>query len=224
MENNEYQLAVRYAPYFYFDKKEPFPIQIIGYEVHRKTGRSRSFDRLLSINPETALFVIEYAVYFDYDIQHLYDLEHVWVWVGHDGNIADVECSSHGRVVNCWRYLRQTKDTTHPVVYGQPGKHAFFPDGKLFLLFSDYRDACGKLAGIDGVLVSPYLQGRIMKDRYVDYLVCEHIRENYSFEPSMDFTPCETPAEVFCPIGELFPKIEERLRLIITEIQKDSES
>ena len=29
--------------------------------------------------------LIEYAVYMDYDIQHLYELEHMWVAVGEDG-------------------------------------------------------------------------------------------------------------------------------------------
>lgn len=86
----------------------------------RGTRRSRSFRRTLAVDLEKAEFVIEYAYYFDYDIQHMYDLEHVWVWVGHDGQVVDAECSSHGQYVNCWRYRPQAEDGTHVAVYCQP--------------------------------------------------------------------------------------------------------
>ena len=146
MEEHERQLALRYAPHVYFDKNETIPLALVGYDIHRGTRRSRSFRRTLAVDLEKAEFVIEYAYYFDYDIQHMYDLEHVWVWVGHDGQVVDAECSSHGQYVNCWRYRPQAEDGTHVAVYCQPGKHAFFPDGKLFLLFSNVYETCTKLA------------------------------------------------------------------------------
>ncbi len=218
MEEHERQLALRYAPHVYFDKNETIPLALVGYDIHRGTRRSRSFRRTLAVDLEKAEFVIEYAYYFDYDIQHMYDLEHVWVWVGHDGQVVDAECSSHGQYVNCWRYRPQAEDGTHVAVYCQPGKHAFFPDGKLFLLFSNVYETCTKLAGIDGLLIAPFFQGRITKDSYTDYVVCQHIRKTYSFQPSLEFVYQPTPEDIFLPVETLLPRIEGRLNAMLGQL------
>lgn len=122
---SELTSALLYFPYLYYDKKEPFPVKLVGYHIFRYTGKSLSFDREIVVDRQKVDYVIEYAIYFDYDIQHMYDLEHIWIYVGKDGTVVDAECSSHGRFLNCWRYRPIAEDGRRITLYSQPGKHAF---------------------------------------------------------------------------------------------------
>lgn len=84
----EHRLALAYQPYIQKDLNEPFPIRYFGYTVFRDREPSPSFPKL-TLDPSElgAAYIIEYAVYYDYDIQHLYDLEHVWVAVDQAGTV-----------------------------------------------------------------------------------------------------------------------------------------
>lgn len=209
------ELALRYAPHIYLDRKEPFPIEHLGYSVLRGPCRSPSFQRDFCFdNPEVA-FIIEYAIYFDYDIQHMYDLEHFWVYVGHDGRVVDGESSSHGGYINCWRYNRKLEDGTHIPIYGQPGKHAFYPEGKMFLMIENYETVCGQRAGVDGLLIPPFLQGELWKDQLTDFLVCEHIRKNYMFKPTLEFERFVCRDEQYVPMDELMRIIPRRIKKML---------
>ncbi|MDF2800729.1 MAG: hypothetical protein K0S61_632 [Anaerocolumna sp.] len=181
------ELAVKYAPYLYFDKQEPFKIDNIGYSILRNTRKSPSFDRMIYVDKENVAFVIEYQLYYDYDIQHMYDLEHFWVYVDRDGNVCNGEVSAHGSCLNCYQYGRKVIEGTHIPVYVQPGKHAMLPEGNLFKLYSNYEIVCNKLAGVDGLLVPEMFKDMIIKDSYTDYLVCTYIRDHFSFQPSLEF-------------------------------------
>ena len=87
-----------YKPYLFFDILEPFPVKAVGYTVFRKTSGSKSFPkRSIDWDTKVCAFVIEYAIFFDYDIEHLYDLEHVWVMVDYNGQVIDAEASFHGK-------------------------------------------------------------------------------------------------------------------------------
>ena len=79
--------AIEYAPRIFMDKKEPFPIKKVGFtEYHVDGCRSSFFNRSFDFaNFRGAVSVLEYAYYLDYDIQHLYDLEHIWVYLDKDG-------------------------------------------------------------------------------------------------------------------------------------------
>lgn len=85
----EHRLALAYQPYIQKDLNEPFPIRYFGYTVFRDREPSPSFPKL-TLDPSElgAAYIIEYAVYYDYDIQHLYDLEHVWVAVDQAGTVS----------------------------------------------------------------------------------------------------------------------------------------
>ena len=95
--NDQKELVLCCQPHIYRDRKEPFPIRHIGYTVFREKGRSQSF-RDLTLDPAEhgAAFIIEYAVYYDYDIQHMYDLEHAWTAVREDGSLAGCWGTFHG--------------------------------------------------------------------------------------------------------------------------------
>lgn len=116
-------LAARYAPILRFDEREPFLPVAVGYQVARAESDSpsfpRRFDRLYPGSPFAR--VIEYAIWWDWDIQHLYELEHVWV----TGDAADqarlVEGSWHGGYLPLGPVAQRNG---RPVVYSQPGKHA----------------------------------------------------------------------------------------------------
>jgi putative hydrolase of the HAD superfamily len=80
----DYQLALRHAPYIRFDDREPFLPSVVGYTIFRESGASASFPRQIHLDAEVAT-VIEYAIWWDWDIGHLYELEHVWVYVNPHG-------------------------------------------------------------------------------------------------------------------------------------------
>ncbi len=86
-------LAARYAPCLMLDCAEPYRPYALGWTMFRAPGQSLSSK--FHIEPAGA-FTLEYAIYYDWDIGHLYDLEHVWLHVGEDGSIVKVEASSHG--------------------------------------------------------------------------------------------------------------------------------
>lgn len=205
------ELAIKYAPHLYFDKNEPFSIDQIGYSIIRKSQRSPSFERDIWIEEGKVDFVIEYQLYYDYDIQHMYDLEHFWVYVGQDGRVLDGEASAHGSFVNCFRYKRAVEEETHIPIYVQPGKHALLPDGDLFKLFSDYETVCNRLAGVDGLLVAGMFKGLIRKSSYIDYKVCDYIREHFSFEASLDFYPVSYKEDIMVTWEELYQIIPGRI-------------
>lgn len=214
----ERELAVKYRPHLYFDKNETIPIVYIGYTIIRNSGRSPSFDRHIHIDKDKVDFVIEYQLYYDYDIQHMYDLEHFWVYVDHNGKVYDGEASQHGGQMNCFKLKEIVEDETHIPIYVQPGKHAILPDGQLFKLFGNYKEVCNKLAGIDGLLVNDLFKGLIYKDSYIDYLVCNYIRENLSFEPSLEFYQAPINEDILISWEELYKLIPERINSLTQKL------
>jgi hypothetical protein len=212
------ELAIKYAPHLYSDKNEPFDIIHIGYQIYQNSGRSASFNREIWVDKAKVSFVIEYQLYYDYDIQHMYDLEHLWVYVDHDGNVYDAEASAHGMHMNCYKYTMTLEDQTHIPIYVQPGKHAMFPEGKLFQLYSDYQIVCNKRAGIDGLLVADLFKGIIIKDSYIDYQVSSYIREHFAFEPSLEFNPVQYTEDIIVSWDELFLIIPKRIRKLLDDL------
>jgi hypothetical protein len=150
----DHELALRYKPHIMFDRREPFELINLGYTVARESGRSPSFKRDIALPPGTA-FCIEYAVYFDYDIQHLYDLEHIWVYADAKGKLTDAEASFHGHYFKTLALSRPRPENGETLVcYCQPGKHAFMPQGEYFRLLPDWFSACNTGAGIGGLLAA----------------------------------------------------------------------
>lgn len=207
----EAEMARKYVPHFRADKEEPFSIDAVGYTFFYEDGPSRSCRRRFSL-PESCSFLIEYAVYFDFDIQHLYDLEHVFVYVGEDGGVLDVEASFHGMFLKSMINGALAFEETHPVMYLQPGKHAVMPDPSYFNLFIGRERVCRELAGNDGFLVAPMFAGRLETCAETDAKVREYIRENYSFTPSFCYEPAKGDAPLLMPWEELDERIVERMK------------
>lgn len=177
----------KYLPCIMQDAKEPFQLAAIGTTVFTKTSLSRSFRRTVEV-PEDG-FVAEYQLYWLYDIQHLYDLEHIWVTVS-DDHIVALESSFHG-------YYMQTlsladRKEGKPVLYCQPGKHAFLPQGRLFELLPDVDRCCNTEAGRDGLLVADLFADRYGTNDVRNAKVRQHITKTYAFHPSWQWTELST--------------------------------
>ena len=213
-------IALKYSPYILFDKAEPFSVDHIGYTVLRTSGQSPSFRRSISFNVEDAAFCIEYAVYFDYDIQHLYDLEHIWVYVDHQGQICDAEASFHGIYLKSMSLGNSIlRENFHLEIYCQPGKHAFLPKGHLFKMLPDWYLACNALAGQEGLLVPNMFKDQFCTNAQRDELVCRYIRSHFSFEPTLKFESRPLSDSLFVPWQKLKKNIPKRIENQLIKIQ-----
>jgi hypothetical protein len=221
-----------YAPIIFMDKKEPIKIKKVGYEIYTENGaNSKSFNRNFDFeNYKGTVKVIEYAYYLDYDIQHLYDLEHIWIYVDKAENIVGAEGSYHGRFLNAIvpdltsihkknelneeLIVKRGKsaEIVYPkgsrlIMYSQPGKHAMLCSPKVMYLYTELFESCGRLVGIHG-LDAPE---RYLKDIHItdeeNEKVVKYIREHFSFEPSMEFEEVSIPETDYMPWDELAEEI-----------------
>jgi hypothetical protein len=209
------ELAVKYKPYIWFDKKDPFDITGVAYTIFRQDHQSMSFPkRTITADWSCIDCVIEYAIWFDYDIQHLYELEHLWIYVDKAGVVKDAEGSFHGK------YLRMVlpdtqkvrlEEDTHLVVYSQPGKHAFLPEAKLFYLVTDLFSCCNETAGIDGIAVPTLYQDMRYQKEALQKEVMQYIKHKFGFMPSMDFIKKIWEDSVFMSWEQLSESIPNRI-------------
>jgi putative hydrolase of the HAD superfamily len=183
-------LAARFAPLIHFDRNEPFLPLAAGYTILRADGDSPSFERRIELKgPDRppAVLAIEYAIWWDWDIQHLYELEHTWSYVGANGDVVFVEASWHGgyaaAVLDDGRVPLQDG---HPVLYSQPGKHAFVPLAEPLLeIRRETAQTCGKKAGSDGLLVKEMFREGIgaLKTPENDALINTYLKA-HAFRPA----------------------------------------
>jgi glycerophosphoryl diester phosphodiesterase len=190
----ERSLAARYAPIIRFDAREPFLPLAAGYTIFRASGASPSFSRgravdLAPASEAAASLAIEYAIWWDWDIGHLYELEHVWVFVDGAGRVVRGEASWHGGYHDMRLGGRLALDGDRLVVYSEPGKHAFAPTPQWF---RDRRPGARRsetqdLAGISGLLMAKYIRSGVtpapLKSRLAHTFLSQH-----AFEPSWDFS------------------------------------
>jgi len=209
----DHELALRYAPLIRFDRREPFLPSAVGYSVFRFDAASASFPREVALGDDLAA-VIEYAVWWDWDIQHLYELEHVWVVVDAAGRIVELEASWHGR----FNQMR-TEDGAlplqdgRPLLYSEPGKHAFAPSPAWLLDRRARTDAsCGIHAGRMGVHVTPLFAGIIDQRKPLQNRLVHTYLERLQFAPSYDFSQrFDLRRAAFVPWRNLFRWIPGRV-------------
>lgn len=199
-------LAARYAPLLMLDAREPYKPHAFGYTNFRKAGQSPSSKFL--IEPAAAL-TIEYAIYYDWDIGHLYDLEHVWVHLDSQGQVIKVEASSHGgrKIMDLptASLPLATDDApsagSHPIIYVEAGKHAHWasPDHMSEADRQKLAFLSGPLAGIEGVhLGNPFAKRGDYKPTTEDHRLARLKMQADDFAPShiyhpLDITPLLLP-------------------------------
>ena len=211
------ELALRYAPIVHFDRNEPLNPRGIGYTVFRETGRSNSFPNRTVDVPEGASFVIEYAYYFDYDIEHMYDLEHIWVMVAEDGAVMGAQGSFHGKYLNLTVPQlpgASAPSGTHIHAFCQPGKHAFLAAGELTRLYPGWDECCSSRAGGPVLVGAPFSAAHSPagRDLYVpeksdDRHSFRYLREVLAFAPSLIFEERNPPDSVYMPWETLYTLI-----------------
>ena len=210
---SDHEIALRYAPTIHFDVKEPFLPSVVGYTVFRENAPSASFPRdiLLSENVD---IVIEYAVWWDWDIQHLYELEHIWVYADEHGNLLDAEASWHGgynRMLDEHEQLPLVDGRL--VLYSEPGKHAFAPTpGWLIERKAQTLASCGIHAGKMGVHVTPLFDGIINQRKPLQNRLVHTLLERQKIEPAFDFSnPFDLRGAIFVPWQHLYDWIPARV-------------
>jgi HAD superfamily hydrolase (TIGR01549 family) len=215
-DSADLDLAARYAPIILLDEAEPFPPVAVGYTIFRQPAASPSFPRRLEravgdVPPWAT--AIEYAVWSDWDIGHLYELEHVWTYVGADGNVVWVEASWHG-----WQNAMTLADgslpleNTHPLLYAQPGKHAFAPTPAWYEEIKDKAvEECGPTAGKDGLLVASLFAGQLPKSPEAAALAARYLRAR-AFTPTFRFNRrFAISADILLPWPALAAWIPQRI-------------
>ncbi|NOZ50350.1 MAG: hypothetical protein GXP37_09940 [Chloroflexi bacterium] len=189
----EHELAARYTPIIRFDSREPFFPQAVGYTIFRQDGPSPSFPRHIELRPSdqpAAELAIEYAIWWDWDIGHLYELEHVWVYVDARGELLRVEASWHGGFASMASEGVIAGEGTHPIVLSEPGKHAFAP---AVACYDERRQRyqgqeSERLAGIGGVWVTPMFADELTSLRTPEANTLVHTYlQRHRFQPAWDF-------------------------------------
>lgn len=207
---DDLQLAATHAPILRFDRAEPFLPSRVGFNVFRTPADSEVDYRRLLKGPSPLRFdapgvatILEYGIWWDWDIQHLYELEATWVYLDAQGAVQRVEASWHGQFHEMRVSGHPPLQDVRPVLFSQPGKHAFAPSPDWFTPHEHYTEPCLRRPGVMGLHVTPLFQGLIEKQPGDDERVLRYL-QSLAFTPTFLFDQ-EFPIteEHLCPWPEL---------------------
>lgn len=208
----DHALALRHQPIVRIDQSEPYLPLVMGYTLLRAPQKSPSCRH--QITPQGAT-CIEYAIWYDWDIQHLYDLEHIWVHLDANGSPTAVEASFHGQKVAmpaAWQGAR-------PVLYAEPGKHAHWADGQMMQAQMGARltEWCTTGAGAEGVhLGNPFAAAGQISATPLDHRLARRKMQRDAFTPSFAFT--DAPDARLTPWPDLAAWIPARVAALIHDL------
>nr|WP_145401313.1 hypothetical protein [Paenibacillus xylanexedens] len=217
-EHEMLEVSLRYAPIVLFDQNEPFYPDLVGVSLFEQPGPSSSFRREIQFPTEIVQYVIEYAIWWDYEIGHLYEMEHVWIHVGHDGQVVDCEASFHGRVLRGLLKEKTNLMGQRVCLYSQPGKHAFSPLPVVFELLPNLYTAAGPDAGEAGLLVNEMFEDYFQTNEQIDHKVKAYLQTK-AFIPSMEFEEYIWKPEMFITWDKLFTLIPQRIEKCLAELE-----
>jgi HAD superfamily hydrolase (TIGR01549 family) len=223
--NSDQALAARYTPVLRFDANEPFFPLAAGYTIFRADAASPSMNRQIQLQTDEhpdATLAIEYAIWWDWDIGHLYELEHVWVYVDAKGHAVACEASWHGRFHLMQESEGLTWDGDHPVIFSEPGKHAFAPNPDWYRPHHvPRRTPTNAMAGCQGLIDPDIFKDAFTRNALVDTLVRSHL-VHYAFTPSWDFSHFfRFDSQQLVPWPSLESWIPKRVEAYIAELQRD---
>lgn len=186
--NADIALARRLAPVIRFCDNEPFLPSRVGVTVFTKPGTSPSGPFQITFEPGVAK-VVEYAIWWDWDIQHLYELEHIWLYLDAADDVVTAKASAHGGV-----FAMHGADGSLPLENGRvtlvstPGKHAFTatadeqqPTAELT------RISCQELAGRGGVLINHLFSAALSGTTPEDHRAVKRYLQARAFLPTFNF-------------------------------------
>jgi FMN phosphatase YigB (HAD superfamily) len=212
--------AVRHLPHLMLDEREPYQPFVAGYTLFTAPGQSPSSK--FEVVPKGAL-TIEYALWYDWDIGHLYELEHVWVHLDGEGEVIAVEASAHGKrnLMDAGWGLPEVRDG-RPVLYCEPGKHAHWATPEL--IPSDTRrllnHLCGGLAGHEGVhLGNMFAESGAYRPRPKDHRLARLKMRHDAFVPSFRFVRARGELAVV-PWAELADWIPRQVEALMEGLER----
>ena len=218
----DHHLATAHAPMLLFDSREPFLPLAVGYTIFRKHAQSPSFPRSIEVGKnDEPVIAIEYAIWWDWDIVHFYDLEHIWVFLDEKEEIIEAQASWHGEIRKMGRNAAIPLNDGRLILFSEPGKHAFAPMIDVFLGDAErIRNLCTEKAGSGGLHITPLFEELLpFKTPEVDNLVNAYL-QRHAFEPSFDFSKSyRISSEILVPWETLQQWIPKRLSRIIKELR-----
>lgn len=220
---DEMALARRLAPIVRFCDNEPFLPSRVGVSVLHEPARSPSAPLQISFEPGVAR-VIEYAIWWDWDIQHLYELEHIWLKLDAEDRVVAVCASSHGHLLD----MREPAgalpmEEGRVVVYSTPGKHAFTATPEEQDKTAEGTiTACLDLAGRGGVLINDMFRAEFTEVTAEDHRAVKRWLQARSFLPAFRFGRRFDLADVpFCSWAELADYIPARVKAVLAEVREE---
>jgi len=228
----DFTQAIKHFPRLYYDNNEPFlPIKI-GYKIYRMKQiadhyQSPTFSRTLIFLQELlntdqdAQAIIEYSLWYEADISHLYELEHLWVYLNDKNKVIKIEGSRHGNIINL---------NLHQKIIIEPGKHGH-AQGKLSDRFKKLLIYICQKPGTTGLLIdginapSLFQFKNLLAVKYktpqLDKKIMEYLNY-YKFIPSFKFQKeFIVEKENFMP----WKKFEEYIKkFLLTKIKNLSRS
>lgn len=191
-------LATRHKPVLHIDLREPAAPLSMGFTIVDAPQKSPSskFD----LTPPEGGVVIEYAIWHDWDIGHLYDLEHVWVHVDAQGDVVRVEGTMHGLRVctDTGNGLPELRDG-RPVLYCEPGKHAIWaqPSAMRFVAGDMIVKACGAQGRMQGIHDgNMFADAGAFSFSPLQNRLANLALKRAAFAPSFNFVPAPEPSLV----------------------------
>lgn len=214
-------LAKRHAPVIRFAANEPFVPSKVGITVIAAPRPAPSASKhMLTFEPGVAR-IIEYAIWWDWDIGHLYELEHVWLKLDAQDNLVGVDASAHGgifamRLPGGGLPLEEGRVT----LYSEPGKHAFHATARAIAdRARDLRYACSELAGNGLILVNDMFSDQFDFTRQQHRAVKRYLQDR-AFTPSFEFTQVfATDTLEFLSWPDLHAYIAERVPQVLAEVE-----
>ncbi len=218
--------ATRHAPIIRLDDNEPFRPLAAGYTIFHQDGDSPSFNRRIRLRGRkwNADCVIEYAIWWDWDINHLYDLEHIWVFLDKGDQVIRVEGSWHGEVRDLTANGQLPVKQAQPVVNAAPGKHAFAPTIEHFQRKqAKLPGTTTRFAGSMGIAVNGLYDGIIVRSPPTDRLIHSYL-SRFAFKPSWNYSQVFTfSQEMLIPWPALYQWIPRRVKEWIRVMQQEIE-
>ena len=217
----DHALAARHRPMLMLDANEPALPLAFGYTVLRAAAPSPSSK--FTLLPPAGGAVIEYAIWYDWDIEHLYDLEHVWVHLDANGEVVRVEGSMHGLRVamDAGQGVSELKGG-RPVLYVEPGKHALWGIARPmpFVAGDMITRKCGPDAGSEGIHIgNRFYEAGAYTVTPRDHRLARLAMKRAAFVPSFDFSRCSDDAPpALLSWAALAAWIPERVKALVAAL------
>jgi hypothetical protein len=165
-----------------------------------------------------AKMVIEYAVLYDSDINHIYDLEHIWVYLDEKFRIMGVKGTRHAMHVTQYATPEQIKFVQgHPVLYAAPGKHSYYQHPSLMekgLYTRECRRGAGRVMDVQYFSTEmwrkllPYYPGKAA--------IKKAFQSKFVFTPSYSFSNAiHLTRSMMVPWDELEKEVPDRIKVFL---------